>query len=144
MPAFLPMMAMNELGKISLASNDRAAAKQYFQSAAQAQGLVGQEATQAFITLDVQDNPAAYLQAQAYADQNGRLLARVTNTSPVTLRNIRVDFAALIGGGVRRQSSGLQSLPAGAATDIDSGLSFPRGTVLSANMMNAEVVSAQP
>lgn len=137
-------MAMNELGKISLAANDRASAKQYFQSAAQAQGSVGQEATRAFITLDVQDNPAGYIQAQAYTDQNGRLLARVTNTSPVTLRNIRVDFAALIDGGVRRQSSGVQSLPGGAAVDINSGLVFPRGTVLTANMMNAEVVSAQP
>lgn len=137
-------MAMNELGKISLATNDRAAAKQYFQTAAQAQGFVGQEATQAFITLDVQDNPAAYLQAQAYVDNNGRLLARVTNASPVTLRNIRIDFAALIGGGVRRQQSGLNSLPGGTAVDIDSGLVFPRGSVVRPDMVQATVVAAMP
>jgi predicted Zn-dependent protease len=137
-------IAMNELGKISLVENDRNAAKQYFQNAASAQGPVGQEAQRAFLALDVQDNPAGYLQAQVFADQNGRVVARVTNHSPVALNDIRVDFAAVIGGAVRRESRAIRSLPGGAAVDLGSGLAFPRGTVLTANMLSAVVVSARP
>jgi predicted Zn-dependent protease len=137
-------IAMNELGKLSLIDGDRASAKQYFQQAAGAQGLVGQEAQGAFIRLDVEDNPTAYVQAQVFADERGRIGARVSNRSGVTLNAIRVDFAAVINGAVRRQSRVLNGLAGGTYADVASGLTFPEGTVWNAEMMSAEVVGAQP
>ena len=136
-------IAMNELGKLSLAEGDREAAKQYFQQASAAQGLVGQEAQGAFMQLDVQDNPGAYVQAQVFADERGRILARVSNRSSVGMRAVRVDFAAVVNGAVRRQSRVFSGLAGGTYVDIDSGLAFPAGTAWNANMMSAEVVAVE-
>ncbi len=137
-------IALNELGKLSLLDGDRVNAKQYFQQAAAAQGLVGQEAQSAFMRLDVEDNPANYVQAQVFADERGRIGARVTNRSNVTLNAVRVDFAAVINGTIRRQSRVLNGLAGGSYADISSGLAFPEGSVWNGNMMSAEVVGAQP
>jgi tetratricopeptide (TPR) repeat protein len=136
-------IAMNELGKLSLIDGDRTSAKQYFQQAAQAQGLVGQEAQGAFIRLDVEDNPAGYVQAQVFADDRGRIAARVTNRSNVAMGAVRVDFAAVINGAIRRQSRILNGLQAGAYTDVPSGLAFPEGSAWTADMMSAEVVAVE-
>jgi predicted Zn-dependent protease len=53
-------MAMNELGKVAMTNGKRAEAKRYFLQAAQAKGLVGEEARAAFTRIDMEDNPAAY------------------------------------------------------------------------------------
>ena len=137
-------IAMNELGKLSLLDNDRATAKQYFQSAAAAQGLVGQEAQGAFVRLDVEDNPGNYVQAEVFADENGRIQARVSNRSNVTLNNIRVDFAAVLAGAIGRQSRAIRSLQGAGYVVVDSGLAFARGSSWTADMMSAQVVAAQP
>jgi beta-barrel assembly-enhancing protease len=137
-------IAMNELGKLSLAAGDRATAKQYFQQAASAQGLVGQEAQGAFIRLDVEDNPTAYIQAQAFTDERGRILVRIANRSGIVLNNVRVDVAAVIGGAIRRQSRVVNGLQGGTYTDISSGMAFPEGSTWTADMMSAEVVYAEP
>jgi beta-barrel assembly-enhancing protease len=137
-------IAQNELGKLALAAGQRNQAKDYFRTAAAAQGAVGQEAQAAYIGLDVIDNPAEYVQVQSYADQNGRVLVRVGNRSPVTLRNIRVDVAAVIGGNVQRRSVQVNNLSSGAQTDVASGLAFPRGSTPTPDMMNAVVAAANP
>src|SRR5690606_41631093 len=75
--ALLPTaLAMNELGTLSLAANDRNAAKQYFQVAASAQGPVGQQAQAAFVRLGVAENPAGSVAVHPCLTQNGRLAAR--------------------------------------------------------------------
>lgn len=132
-------IAMNELGKIALADGNRANAKNYFQLAAQGQGAIREEAISAFMALDVQDNPGNYVQAQVYADQAGRILARVSNRSTLQLNNIQVEFAALINGAVRRQAVTLRSLAANSYQDINSGMAFPRGTTWTQDMMNASI-----
>lgn len=134
-------IAMNELGKIALADGDRFNAKQYFQQAAQAQGLVGQEASTAFITLDVQDNPANYVQAQAYVDRNGRVIVRVSNRAPVQLGLVEVEVAALVNGSVRRTRVPVQ-LAANGVQDVVSGLGFPEGAVVTPDMVSAQVIGA--
>ncbi|MDT8399046.1 MAG: M48 family metalloprotease [Pseudomonadales bacterium] len=120
-------VAMNELGKLSLAGNDRAAAKQYFQQAASAQGSVGQEASLAFVRLDIQDNPATYVQAQVFTDANGKVLARVSNQSGIALANIVLDFTVNTAGRVVQQSRTLRSLAAGSYVDVNAGLSIEAG-----------------
>ena len=131
---------MNELGKLALADGERASAKQYFQQAAAAGGPLGQEASAAFIALDVQDNPGAYVQAQAWIDQFGRVLVRLGSRSPVQLDGIEVEVAALINGSVRRTRIGLRSLAAGGVQDLDSGLAFPRGSQWTQDLVSAQLV----
>ena len=139
--ALLPTaIAMNELGKLALADGERASAKQYFQQAAAADGPLGQEASAAFIALDVQDNPGAYVQAQAWIDQFGRVLVRLGSRSPVQLDGIEVEVAALINGSVRRTRVGLRALAAGGVQDLDSGLAFPRGSQWSQDLVSAQLV----
>ena len=135
-------IAANELGKLSLAAGDRSAAKQYFSAAAQAQGLVGQEASQAFMQLDISDNPGTYLQAQAFADQKGRIFVRITNASSVALNNVRVDIAAVINGSIKRNTVTLRSVPARSFSDASAGMNFPEASTWSEDMMSARVLSA--
>lgn len=133
-------IAMNELGKISLATNDLASAKQYFQVAAQGQGPAAQEAARYFARLDLRDNPGNYVQAQAYTDQSGRILARVGNSSPVELRDVAVQIAAVVEGRPVTQTRVIRSLPPGGAVDVDSGMRA--GPAVS--QIGARVTSAQP
>jgi predicted Zn-dependent protease len=137
-------IAANELGKLSLAGGNRAEAKSFFAQAAQAQGLVGEEAKVAFARLDITDNPAAYVEIQAYADQNGRILGRVSNRSPVALQEVRVDFAAVINGGISRRSVLVRDLPSNTFRDVSSGLAFPDTSTWTQDMMSAQVSSITP
>jgi predicted Zn-dependent protease len=139
--ALLPTaIAMNELGKISLASGDRNAAKSFFSEAASAQGQIGQQAMQAFIQLDASDNPSRYVQAQALVDSNGRVVVRLINQSPAALRNVQFAVAALINGRVQRQVLTAPTLGPQSALDIASALTFARGTALTPDMLRVEVL----
>ncbi len=133
-------MAMNELGKLALTDGNRVNAKRYFQQASQAKGLVGQEATAAYAQLDVQDNPAAYAQAEVYADKRGRVLAKVSNRSPVAMRSLQVQFRVLISGKIVQRVVALPALAPNTYTDAVSGLAFPDGTTWTADMMDVQVI----
>ena len=141
--ALLPTaLAMNELGTLSLAANDRNAAKQYFQVAASAQGLVGQQAQASFVRLDVADNPAGYVAVQPFLTQNGRLAARLQNRAPVALDNISVEFRAVVNGRVVSNTAVVRSMDAGQGGELDSGIPFPQGVVPAANQVSVTVVGA--
>jgi len=137
-------VAQNELGKLSLADGNRSEAKQFFQNAAVAQGLVGQQAQSAFIGLDISDNPASYIQAEAFADSRGRIFARVTNRSPITVSSVRIDVAAVIKGSIVRGSVQVSNLQSNNYSDVGSGLAFGDGVVWTADMMSAVVAAASP
>lgn len=141
--ALLPTaLAMNELGTLSLAANDRNAAKQYFQVAASAQGLVGQQAQAAFARLDVADNPARYIAVQPFLAGNGRLAARVENRAPIALSNVSVEFRAVVSGQVTSRTVVVPSMAVGQSGELDSGISFPQGVVPAANQVAVTVVGA--
>jgi len=134
-------MAMNELGKLALTDGNRVDAKRYFQQASLAKGLVGQEATAAFARLEVQDNPAIYAQAEVYADKRGRVLAKVSNRSPVAMRAVEVQFQVLINGQIQQRRVALPALAPNTYADVISGLAFPEGAVWTADMMAVQVVA---
>jgi hypothetical protein len=134
-------MAMNELGKLALIDGNRVDAKRYFQQASLAKGLVGQEATAAFARLEVQDNPAIYAQAEVYADKRGRVLAKVSNRSPVAMRAVEVQFQVLINGQIQQRRVALPALAPNTYADVISGLAFPEGAVWTADMMAVQVVA---
>jgi len=136
-------IAMNELGKLALVENDRPLAKQYFQEAAGAQGRVGQEASINFIRLDLADNPGNYLAVQTFATDNGNIYARVSNNSGLDLQAVRIDFAAVLGDRLGRQSRQVDSLAAGSYVDVNSGMRFPENQIWSSDQMQAQVTSAR-
>ena len=128
-------MAMNELGTLSLQANDRASAKQYFQLAAQGGGQVSQQASAAFARLDVVDNPASYVAVQPYVNAQGRLLARVQNSAPIPLRNVQVQFRAVVAGQVVTRTALVSTLAQGQGGDVDSGINFPAGVTPTADQV---------
>lgn len=141
--ALLPTaMAMNELGNMALNANDRASAKQYYQVAMSAQGLIGQQASAAFYTLDVSDNPTQYIVAQPYIGDNGELLGRVENRSPLTISNIAVEFRAVVDGKLVTRTVQIAEMAAGQSGVLDSRIRFPDATVVTAEQMSAAVRSA--
>lgn len=118
-------LAMNELGTMALAANDRGAAKQYFEQAATAPGQLGAQAQASYICLDVADNPGKYVQAQAFVGSGGQIQVRVVNRSPVDLGAIELELQASVGRGTVRRAVAVHGLASGQARYIDSGLTLP-------------------
>jgi beta-barrel assembly-enhancing protease len=101
--------AMAELGHLSLAGGDTAGAKKYYEVAMGAGGELGQQARLAFVKLDLPENPANYLPAQA-SISNGVLSATISNQSGMPLRNADVEFSAKINGEMLRRVVTISSL----------------------------------
>lgn len=121
-------LAMNELGTMALAANDRGAAKQYFEQAAQAPGELGAQAQASYMRLDVADNPGNYVQAQAFVGTGGKIQIRVLNRSPVNLDTIELELQAAVGRESVRRAVAVRGLASGQARDVDSGLTLPAET----------------
>jgi predicted Zn-dependent protease len=85
-------IAMNQLGKIALDSGARSEAKSYFQAASEAAGQVGQEASLAFLKLDVIDNPARYIESTLLLDSNNNILVRLSNRVAINLSRITINL----------------------------------------------------
>lgn len=135
-------LAMTELGDLSLQSNDRAVAKQYYQIAAEAQGSVGQRSRAAFMQLDIADNPGRYINVQAFVTAQGRLVARAQNVAAMPVHNVRVEFRALINGQGVSRAAVLPLLNSGQTADVDSGLNFPAGVAPTAGQVSVQVTGA--
>lgn len=135
-------LAMNELGDLSLQSNDRAVAKQYYQIAAEASGQIGAESRAAFVQLDIEDNPGNYVAVQPYVNPQGRLLARVQNNAPMTVRNVRIEFQAVVNGQIATRAAVVPQLNQGQGGDVDSGISFPPGAAPTAGQVSVRVTQA--
>ncbi len=121
-------LAMNELGTMALAANDRGAAKQYFEQAATAPGELGARAQAAYMRLDVADNPGNYVQAQAFVGQGGKIQVRVVNRAPVDLTDIELELQASVGREGVRRAIAVRGLASGQSRDVDSGLTLPAET----------------
>jgi len=121
-------LAMNELGTMALAANDRGVAKQYFEQAAQAPGELGVQAQASYMRLDVADNPGNYVQAQAFIGTGGKIQVRVVNRAPVDLGEIGLELQASVGREGVRRAIAVRGLASGQARDVDSGLTLPAET----------------
>jgi len=95
--------ASHELGQLSLASGNRTLAKQYFETAMTASGTIGQQATRAFLRLDVPDNPGRYIKAQTILSGNGSLSAIVINDTPFTVTDVDLELRAIANGSAIRR-----------------------------------------
>lgn len=135
--------AAMELGNIAMAEGDRATAKQYYQVASQAGGNVGNQATEAFVRLDLQENPGNYFQTQAAVDSRGRLVAQVVNASGIPVSDVQVEFRYVSSGGVRSGVSRAGSIGAGSAKVVNSGITLPRAIAANPGNYQAGVVAAR-
>jgi beta-barrel assembly-enhancing protease len=135
-------VAMNELGNLALARNDRAAARQYFEVAGGGGGPAADTARASFARIDVTENPDRYLNIQPFVT-DGRLGARVTNQSPAEMRAIQLDFRIALGGQQAARTVGVARLAPGQSVDVDSTIPLPPGTVPAANQVAVVLRSVQ-
>jgi predicted Zn-dependent protease len=77
--------ALNALGQLALDDGNRSGAKQYFAAAAGSPSEAGRQANRSLIRLDLPDNPHKYLQLQLGRDNSNYLLARLRNTTDVSV-----------------------------------------------------------
>jgi len=137
-------IAMNELGAIARQAGDRQQAKSYFQQASQAPGEPGATARTAFVRLDMADNPAEYITVQSGLDNNGRLLVRVSNRSPVPAEAVAVRVQAVLGDQQATRDLTVGRLDADQQRTLDSGLTLPEGAQASQLQVSSSVLSARP
>lgn len=79
------------LGNLARDRGDTAAARQFYQAAANSsQGSIGQAAAAEFAKMDVPQNPGNYIAAAGQYDSQGQLMVVVQNRSKVPLSGIQV------------------------------------------------------
>ncbi|XOV86006.1 MAG: M48 family metalloprotease [Pseudomonadota bacterium] len=117
-------IAANALGELTLAAGERSTAKQYFQAAMAAQGPVGQNATNAFVRLDLTDNPGRYIEARPVLTDNRQLVAVIANRTSLTINNIQVEFQVTSNGNRIRRVVSIPSLAPGQGGNLASGWEF--------------------
>ncbi|MEH6357633.1 MAG: M48 family metalloprotease [Pseudomonadales bacterium] len=81
------------LGELAVTQNNTAQALQYYKSAAQAGGDVGQEALQKVARIEIPKAPHKYIASQPYVDKNGTLRIAIKNRSAVTVTDIEVHLS---------------------------------------------------
>lgn len=89
--ALLPTAAAHYmLGNLAQGANNPGKAIEHYRSAAESDSEVGQRAGMALARLELPRMPGNYVRVEPVADGNGNLGLRVTNRSPLALRNVRV------------------------------------------------------
>jgi len=78
------------LGELAMAGNNTSQAMQYYQTAAQGGGKIGQQALQKVAQIELPRAPHKYIASQLYVDKNGRLRVAIKNRSAVTVTGIEV------------------------------------------------------
>ncbi len=102
---FLPTaVAYTELGKIAEAEGNKDAAVRYFEAASKSSGAAAREAMAGLVRVDLPRQPSRYIAAELVRGNNGKLLLKVTNGTPVTLTDIQVNVV------LRWAASGEQAL----------------------------------
>ena len=116
--------AYYSLGNIALRARQYDAARQYFASAAGAEGPVGEAATLSLMKLELSGNPEKYLRKQAALDAGGKLVVAIANATKVPVTGLVVSVQYLDAGGqtreFRRELSG--TLAGGQQLQVATGL----------------------
>ena len=128
------------LGGLVLDDGDREQAKRLFRAASRSRGDIGRKAREAFIKLDVVDLPGRYVTAKPFV-RNGRMVLKVTNTTGVDLRNVRMDIQGTINGTpIRPQVRHLSHLAAMSFRVVETGVAFWKDKV----EIDARILQATP
>ncbi|MDP2826657.1 MAG: M48 family metalloprotease [Sulfuritalea sp.] len=130
------------LGNLAQGANNPAKAIEHYKLAAGSDSDVGKRAGSALVRLDLPRNPGNYLQVEPVADGSGNLGLRVTNRSPVALRNLRV-AGAVQQGGFYREYSLPGSLKPGQSTVVAMGAKLGDFKV-GLNQVKGQIRGAEP
>ncbi|MBV1876501.1 MAG: M48 family metalloprotease [Pseudomonadales bacterium] len=117
-------IANHTLGQLSLQTGNRAAAKNYFQIAMTATGNLGNQATQAFIQLDITDNPAKYVVTRVGLNAAGILIAEITNTTANNLTDLKLEFSVIINQQISKKHIQVANLSAKQTLLVSSKWQF--------------------
>ncbi len=110
--------AQEQLGDVARLTNDPATAKKQYQLAARSGG---QSAQAKLLSLDLEENPSAYLQTRQGVSNRGTLAVQITNSTKVSLSNITVTVLSRASGKrVNRSVKGV--LKGGGVTVLDTGI----------------------
>lgn len=120
--ALLPTAAAHYvLGNLAQGANNPAKAIEHFRLAAGSDSEVGKRAGASLARLDLPRNPGNYVQVEPVTDGSGNLGLRVTNRSPIALRNLRI-AGAVPGSNFVREYSLSGTLKPGQATVVAMGV----------------------
>ena len=108
------------LGNLAQGANNPGKAIEHYRLAAGADSDVGKRAGAALVRLDLPRNPGNYLRVEPVADGSGNLGLRVTNRSPLALRNLRI-AGAVPAAGFQRDYA-LATLKPGQTTVVAMGV----------------------
>jgi predicted Zn-dependent protease len=141
--ALLPTAAAHYvLGTLAQNASNQAKAIEHFKLAAGSDSEVGKRAGFSLARLDLPRNPGNYVQVEPVADGNGNLGLRVTNRSPLALRNLRV-VGAVPQSGFGREYSISGSLQPGQSTVVAMGVRLSDFSV-GLNQVRGQVRGADP
>jgi predicted Zn-dependent protease len=133
-------IANNTLGQMSLAAGDASTAKQYFGTAMNASGRVGDEARDAYTRLDLPDHPGRYIEARPVV-AGSQLIAVVTNHSNIRVTTVSIEFIATVNGNRARRVVGIDAIEPAQQGHIASGWEFQAEDVVTE--IGASVISAR-
>ena len=112
-----------KLGGFALADGQRVEAKRLFEAASQASGDVGTAARNAFASLDIEDAPWKYVQAEPFFE-DGQVVVEVSNPSGYHLADIVVRVHVEINGESIYRRLGLNRLASGRYDVLESGIHY--------------------
>lgn len=110
------------LGDIASKRGNRAQAIEYYTAVAGSQGETGLAAREKLVRLDLEDNPAKYLQYGCFADGGGNLIVGIANATTVTIRDVQfvVQYQDSNGQTRNREESIRGPIAAGQRADLNT------------------------
>jgi predicted Zn-dependent protease len=112
------------LGDIASRKGDRVAAIEHYTAVAGSQGEVGAAAREKLVRLDLEANPAKYLQYGCFADSGGNLIVAIANATTVAIRDVRfnVQYRDNSGSTRNREETIRGPIAAGQRSDLNTRL----------------------
>lgn len=112
------------LGRVAAQQGQRDKAIRYLRKAAVSKSGAGKRASRQLVQLDLKDNPSRYLKTAIGLSNDGYLLVRVSNTTEVAVKGVRVVVGPAVGNGIREQASLRlrRNLPAGGSVQLSTGV----------------------
>ena len=136
--------AYNSLGELELSSGSSQRAKQYFTEAASSDSPAGREARASLLRLDFPSYAGQYIQIQIGLNNQGYVLARITNQAPLGVKNLQLNIQYPDISGKTRQTTRQLSavLPAGQAITANLNLG-PYENAEALNAIRIQIMTAE-
>ena len=133
--------AYNALGNLARKAGRLDEAQAYYSKIANPQSELGKQAYGALVEIDLKDNPGKYIQVQAGADRQGRIVAQISNPTPRNVGGLVIALQYQCGvAPLQLRLRG--SVAAGSQQMFDLGLAG-KLTQEQINALRATIVQAQ-